>query len=112
MPLRVWYSLFSNISKVVINNMSSTSDIEQQPADVLEKVHNTPNERQSASQTATSSERPQPIPAAPAHGKTRESMFLIFNTLSQLVQMIPLGLGVNAGLAIGKSLGVSSIQSV
>ncbi|KAE8149658.1 MFS general substrate transporter [Aspergillus avenaceus] len=53
------------------------------------------------------------------HGKNgvapsalRENLFMIFITLAQLVQMIPLGAGINSGLSIGKSLGATDIQSV
>ncbi|KAB8073643.1 MFS general substrate transporter [Aspergillus leporis] len=42
----------------------------------------------------------------------RENLFMIFITLTQLVQMIPLGAGINSGLAIGESLGATHIQSV
>lgn len=42
----------------------------------------------------------------------QENIFLIFITLTQLVQMIPLGAGINSGLAIGEALGASQIQSV
>lgn len=42
----------------------------------------------------------------------QENIFLFFLTLSQLVQMIPLGAGINSGLAIGEALGASHIQSV
>lgn len=42
----------------------------------------------------------------------QENIFLIFITLTQLVQMIPLGAGINSGLAIGESLGATNIQSV
>ncbi|KAL1836177.1 hypothetical protein VTJ49DRAFT_5474 [Mycothermus thermophilus] len=38
--------------------------------------------------------------------------FLIFITLTQLVQTIPLGAGINSGLAIGASLGASPVASV
>lgn len=37
---------------------------------------------------------------------------MIFITLTQLVQMIPLGAGINSGLAIGKALGATRIESV
>lgn len=42
----------------------------------------------------------------------RQNLFMIFITLTQLVQMIPLGLGINSGLAIGKALGATSLGSV
>lgn len=42
----------------------------------------------------------------------QENIFLIFITLTQLVQMIPLGAGINSGLAIGAALGATQIQSV
>lgn len=42
----------------------------------------------------------------------RENLFMIAITLTQLVQMIPLGAGINSGLSIGKSLGATNVQSV
>jgi hypothetical protein len=42
----------------------------------------------------------------------RENVFMIFITLTQLVQMIPLGAGINSGLAIGEALGATPIESV
>jgi len=41
----------------------------------------------------------------------RQTLFMIFITLTQLVQMIPLGAGINSGLAIGEALGATRIQS-
>ncbi|KAK3177154.1 hypothetical protein OEA41_008482 [Lepraria neglecta] len=42
----------------------------------------------------------------------RLNVFMIFITLTQLVQMIPLGAGINSSLAIGAALGATRIQSV
>ena len=42
----------------------------------------------------------------------RQNIFMIFITLTQLVQMIPLGAGINSGLAIGKALGATRVESV
>lgn len=42
----------------------------------------------------------------------RQNLFMVFITLTQLVQMIPLGAGINSGLAIGQALGATNIQSV
>lgn len=42
----------------------------------------------------------------------RQNLFLVFITLTQLVQMIPLGAGINSGLAIGEALGAINIESV
>lgn len=42
----------------------------------------------------------------------RETLFMIAITLTQLVQMIPLGAGINSGLSIGESLGATNVQSV
>ncbi len=42
----------------------------------------------------------------------RQNFFMVFITLTQLVQMIPLGAGINSSLAIGAALGASRIQSV
>lgn len=44
--------------------------------------------------------------------KTHKTLFLIFITLTQLVQSIPLGAGINAGLFIGASLHASPLASV
>lgn len=41
----------------------------------------------------------------------KQNLFLIFITLTQLVQMMPLGVGINSGLAIGEALGASRIAS-
>ncbi|KAM7210850.1 Major facilitator superfamily domain containing protein [Rhypophila decipiens] len=43
--------------------------------------------------------------------ESRKNLFLIFITLTQLVQSIPLGAGINSGLAIGESLGASAVAS-
>jgi hypothetical protein len=56
-------------------------------------------------------------PPAPAmnnrsKSRSRESLFLLLITLSQLVQMIPLGAGINSGLAIGERLGADRLGSV
>jgi hypothetical protein len=42
----------------------------------------------------------------------QETTFMVFITLTQLVQMVPLGAAINSGLAIGEALGASHIQSV
>lgn len=42
----------------------------------------------------------------------RQNLFMIFITLTQLVQMIPLGVGINSGLAIGEALDAPHIKSV
>lgn len=36
---------------------------------------------------------------------------MVFITLTQLVQMIPLGAGINSGLAIGEALGATRVES-
>jgi hypothetical protein len=41
----------------------------------------------------------------------RENLILLFITLTQLVQISPLGIGINSGLAIGESLGASRVAS-
>lgn len=53
---------------------------------------------------------PQPIDAVPS--ARRLNIFMIFITLTQLVQMIPLGAGINSSLAIGSALGATRTQSV
>ncbi|KAH8900011.1 MFS general substrate transporter [Thozetella sp. PMI_491] len=55
-----------------------------------------------------------PLPATNKRSKSssRENLFLLFITLSQLVQMIPLGAGINSGLAIGERLGADRLESV
>ena len=42
----------------------------------------------------------------------RQNLFMVFITLTQLVQMIPLGVGINSSLAIGEALDASHIDSV
>ncbi|KAL8684577.1 MAG: hypothetical protein Q9218_008235, partial [Villophora microphyllina] len=42
----------------------------------------------------------------------RQNVFMVFITLTQLVQMIPLGAGINSSLSIGESLGASRVESV
>lgn len=49
--------------------------------------------------------------AAPP-SELRQNLFMIFITLTQLVQMIPLGVGINSGLAIGEALGAPHVSSV
>lgn len=44
-------------------------------------------------------------------GPVRQNVFMVFITLTQLVQMIPLGAGINSGLAIGEVLGATHIES-
>jgi hypothetical protein len=39
----------------------------------------------------------------------RETLFMIAITLTQLVQMIPLGAGINSGLLIGELLGAINV---
>lgn len=55
-----------------------------------------------------------PPPAAEKseiHITRKQNLFLVFITLTQLVQMMPLGVGINSGLAIGAALGASRIES-
>lgn len=49
---------------------------------------------------------------AAAPSELRQNLFMIFITLTQLVQMIPLGVGINSGLAIGEALDAPHINSV
>jgi hypothetical protein len=42
----------------------------------------------------------------------KQNIFMIFITLTQLVQMVPFGVGINSGLAIGEALGATRLQSV
>ncbi len=42
----------------------------------------------------------------------RHNLFMVFITLTQLVQIILLGAGINSGLAIGEALGATHIESV
>ena len=42
----------------------------------------------------------------------RQNLFMIFITMAQLVQMIPLGAGINSGIAIGAALGATPVQSI
>ncbi|ETS87856.1 hypothetical protein PFICI_01684 [Pestalotiopsis fici W106-1] len=47
-----------------------------------------------------------------AMGKTRQYAFLLLVALTQAVQMVPLGVGINSGLVIGQVLGADPIRSV
>ena len=49
-----------------------------------------------------------PVPPS----ELRQNLFMIFITLTQLVQMIPLGVGINSGLALGEALGAPPVDSV
>lgn len=49
-----------------------------------------------------------PIPSS----ELRQNLFMIFITLTQLVQMISLSVGINSGLAIEEALNASLINSV
>jgi MFS family permease len=62
----------------------------------------TNNDRDGPMNGSSSSSSSGPNPSATA---TRETVFLVLITLTQLVQSIPLGAGINSGLAIGSSLG-------
>ena len=48
----------------------------------------------------------------PRPSTRRQNAFMVFITLTQLVQMIPLGAGINSSLAIGAALNSTPIQSV
>lgn len=41
----------------------------------------------------------------------RQKTLMVFITLTQLVQMIPLGAGINSSLAIGEALGATNAES-
>ncbi|KAI1149678.1 MFS general substrate transporter [Nemania diffusa] len=51
----------------------------------------------------------QPTHTPPS--KSRENLILLLLTLTQLVQISPLGIGINSGLAIGEALGASRVAS-
>ena len=51
-------------------------------------------------------------PKSPRPSELRQNLFLICITLTQLVQMIPLGVGINSGLALGAAVGALRIDSV
>ncbi|KAF5879080.1 putative efflux pump antibiotic resistance protein [Botrytis fragariae] len=42
----------------------------------------------------------------------KQNVFMVFITLTQLVQMIPLGAGINSSFAIGAALGATEAQSL
>lgn len=54
-------------------------------------------------------ETPHDVP--PPLSQARDVLLMILITLSQLVQTIPFGAGINTGLAIGKDLGATPVQS-
>jgi hypothetical protein len=47
-----------------------------------------------------------------APSNLRQNLFMVFITLTQLVQMVPLGAGINSSFAIGAALGATQAQSV
>lgn len=47
-----------------------------------------------------------------ASSPLRQNVFMIFITLTQLVQMIPLGAGINSSLSIGEALDATAVESV
>lgn len=64
-----------------------------------------PNLKIESGGTATTS-----IP--PIMSERRQNLLLLFMSLSQLVQMVPVGVGINSGFVIGAALGANAIQSV
>lgn len=62
------------------------------------------------------------LPTTPEHAQLRDdqpppsplrqNIFMVFITLTQLVQMIPLGAGINSSLSIGEALGATNVESV
>lgn len=54
----------------------------------------------------------QMSPSPPGMSEGRQNLLLLFMSMSQLVQMIPVGVGINSGLAIGAALGANAVQSV
>lgn len=48
----------------------------------------------------------------PIMSERRQNLLLLFMSLSQLVQMVPVGVGINSGFVIGAALGANAIQSV
>lgn len=54
-----------------------------------------------------------PTPSIPSiMSERRQNLLLLFMSLSQLVQMVPVGVGINSGFVIGAALGANAIQSV
>ena len=58
------------------------------------------------------SEQPEEGKDAGPLSNVKENIFLLFITLTQLVQMIPLGAGINSGLAMGEAVGASHTEAV
>jgi hypothetical protein len=52
------------------------------------------------------------LPKGIAPSNLRQNLFMIFITLTQLVQMVPLGAGINSSFAIGAALGATAAESV
>ncbi|PQE29397.1 efflux pump antibiotic resistance protein [Rutstroemia sp. NJR-2017a WRK4] len=52
------------------------------------------------------------LPKGNAPSNLRQNLFMVFITLTQLVQMVPLGAGINSSFAIGAALGATQAQSV
>jgi hypothetical protein len=57
---------------------------------------------------------PDPTPPMSKSGmsEARQNLLLLFMSLSQLLQMITVGVGINSGPAIGAALRANAIQSV
>lgn len=85
-----------------------------QPEDVNTSLKPSMDIKDVSGATSLSNEAHEvPLPDnVPAVAKTRENLFMVFITLTQLVQMIPLGAGINSGLAIGEALGANGMESV
>lgn len=70
------------------------------------------NDNDTSNKPVTSPEDITIVTTTPSDpSESRKTLFLIFITLTQLVQSIPLGAGINSGLAIGESLGASAVAS-
>lgn len=52
------------------------------------------------------------LPKVNAPSNLRQNLFMVFITLAQLVQMVPLGAGINSSFAIGAALGATEAESV
>lgn len=102
-------SALENNTATLVSASLNGDSISSGPVHEKEPSANPPggnsNGRPKSTQSLQQNSGPQP-------SLLRENLFMIFITLTQLVQMIPLGAGINSSLAIGKALGASNIQSV
>lgn len=94
-------------SATTTTNVSATSDTTDWSCDI-HPLHRSAHS--SSKQKMDSNPVPENI-SSEFPSRRRQFTFMVLITLAQLVQMIPLGAGINSGLAIGEALGATALQS-